>query len=208
MDDETEFTGEVKLAQEAALVRRASQGDAIALTKLYETHIDDIYRFCYSQVRNISDAETLTSETFLRAIEALSQGHFTWQGKPFGAWLYGIASRVVQEYRRKSLNLAITEEIDPGSESTEPVSEQPEVLDIILQREERDALWQLVKELTIEEQRILVFRHVYDMSYAEIARRLGSSENACKQAHYRVLKKLKLKAQEVDLWNQVTNKNS
>jgi hypothetical protein len=32
---------------------------------------------------------------------------------------------------------------------------------------------------------------------------LSRGENACKQWHYRVLKKLKLKAQEVDLWTEV-----
>jgi RNA polymerase sigma-70 factor, ECF subfamily len=213
MDSKPEFTKEVKsntsqtmrmqLDAEAALVRQASQGDSIALTKIYELYIDDIYSFCYSRVGNISEAENLTSETFTRALEALSHGHFTWQGKPLGAWLYGIAANVVREYMRKSMNAPIIEELDHLLAHNEPESEQPDMLETLIQKEKQDAIWQLIKELTVEEQRILVLRHGYELSYAEIAERLGRGENACKQFHYRVLKKLKLKAQEVDLWTEV-----
>ena len=98
-----------------------------------------------------------------------------------------------------------TERWEDLQEYNEPVSEQVDVLDAMIQREEQDALWELVKELTQEEQRVLVMRHVYDLSYAEIAKQLNYvSEGACRQAHYRILNKLKLKAQEADLWSAVT----
>ena len=194
-----------ELAEEESLVRRASQGDSTALAKIYETYIDDIYRYFYSRVSNISEAETLTSETFTRALEALSHKHFTWQGKPLGAWLHGIAANVIREYTRKSMKAPFIEGLNDLLEPNEPVSEQPDMLETLIQQEKQNAIWQLIKEFPIEEQQILVLRHGYGLSYAEIAQRLGRSENASKQLHYRVLKKLKLKAQEFDLWTEVTN---
>jgi hypothetical protein len=69
MDNKPEFTKErtsntsqtkrMQLDAEAALVRQASLGDSIALTKIYELYIDDIYSYCYSRVGNISEAENL-----------------------------------------------------------------------------------------------------------------------------------------------------
>ena len=194
----------VKLAEEEALVRQASRGNSTAFTKLYEYYIDLIYRYIYLRVGNISEAEALTNETFTRALEGLLHGRYTWRGKPFGAWLYGIAMNVLQEDNRGSMRASMTERLDYLAEHSDPLDEQPDPLDSFLQKEEQSVLWQLIKELLMEEQRILVFRHVYELSYAEIAERLGRSENACKQLHYRVLKKLRLKAQEVELWTEVT----
>ena len=202
--DHPDETLKTQVEAEAALARQASQGDPIALTKLYELYIDDIYRYCYSRVGNISEAENLTSETFTRALEALSQKHFTWQDKPLGAWLHGIAANVVREYFRKSMKMSIIKGWDHVRAPNELVSEQPDMLETVIQKEKQDAIWQLLKEFPIEEQQLLVLRHGYELSYAEIAKRFGRSENACKQLHYRVLKKLKLKAQEIDLWSEVT----
>ena len=200
----TNQTLKTQVEAEAALTRQASLGDPIAFTKLYELYIDDIYHYCYSRVGDIFEAENSTSETFTRALEALSQKHFTWQGKPLGAWLHGIAANVVHEHIRKSMKMSFIDELDHVLPPNEPVSEQPDMLETVIQREKQDAIWQLLKEFSVEEQQLLVLRYSYELSYAEIAKRLGRSENACKQLHYRVLKKLKLKAQEIDLWSEVT----
>jgi RNA polymerase sigma-70 factor (ECF subfamily) len=203
--DRLDKRSEVWLAEEAGLVRRASQGDSAALTKLYELYIDLLYRYIFSRVHNVYEAQTLVSETFTRAIVALSsRGRYTWQSKRFGAYLYGIAGNVLLERNRKLKNGPLSEELDRALEGHEPMSPEPDALDALVQREEQAALWQLIKELALEEQRILILRHVYELPYADIAQVLGRSENACKQFHYRVLRKLKLKAQETDLWAEVT----
>ena len=72
----------------------------MTLIKLYERNIDRVYHYFYSRVSNVSEAEVLTSETFTRAIEALTRGHYIWIGAPFGAWLLGIGAHVLQERNR------------------------------------------------------------------------------------------------------------
>ena len=101
MNQTDELKNEVKLAQEAEWVQQVTQGNQDALIKLYEAYIDPVYGYFFNRTRSTSEAEALTSETFTRAVEALMRHHYTWQGKPFGAWLFGIAGRILQERNRK-----------------------------------------------------------------------------------------------------------
>lgn len=196
--DPIERAVELRLAQEAEWVRRASEGDQDALVKLYERNIDQLYRYFYSRVENISEAEELTSETFTRAIKGLLRGDYSVQGKPFGSWLFGIAARVLKELKRESKDTSDMKDVDELPEYSQPANEG-DILDSFVQQEERDALWQLVRELPVVEQRILVMRHVDGLSYAQIAKRLSRSEFACKQLHYRALERLKKKVHEAGL---------
>jgi len=181
------------LAEEAALVQRASKGDTDALVKLYEGSVDSIYRYCYSRVGNISEAEDLTSEIFTRAIEALVRGTNAWQSKPFGSWLYSIAINLLRERKKKLRDAPLAGQMKDLLEHKEPPSEEANILDAARHREERDALWQLVDELPLAEQSVLIMRHVYDLSYNQIAERLKRSEGACRSLHQRALNGLRHK---------------
>src|SRR5947209_18902977 len=92
--DPIDRASELRLAQEAEWVRRASEGDQDALVKLYEKNFDTLYRYIYKRVENIHVAEELTSETFTRALAVLLRGDSSLQGKPFGSCLFRIAARV------------------------------------------------------------------------------------------------------------------
>jgi len=150
----------------------------------------------------------LTSETFTRAVDLLAQGHYDWMGKPFGAWLIGIATKILQERYRVLKNTPMIEDLHDVLERNELVSGEDDILDAIVQQEEHVALWQLVDELPIVERSVVILRHVYELSYARIAERLGRSEDACKQLHYRALKKLRRKVQEADLWGDISKRES
>jgi RNA polymerase sigma factor (sigma-70 family) len=177
---------------EAKLIRHVSRGDKDALIEVYEKYIDRVYSYFYSRVeKNIADAQDLTSETFTRAIEMILRGQFVWQGKPFSAWLFGIARNVLQEHRRKSHNLSPVEDLDDVLEVSEPISQEADISDALVQKEEQVALWNLVKTLPSMQQQVVIMRHAYGMSYSEIASRLGRSEQASKQLHYRALNSLK-----------------
>lgn len=190
---------ETRLAEEAARVRRASQGDQDALIEIYKQSFDALYGYFRKRVRSKSEAEALTSETFTRAIEGLLRGQYTWQGKPFRSWLFGIAARVLKEHRREFDNASGIDSLDNLLGHNEPLSEEEDVPGTVVQQEESDALWRLVRELPDTEQSILIMRHVDDLSYAEIAQYLKRSVNACKQLHYRALANLKHKAHESGL---------
>ena len=52
------------------LVARAQEGDRDALEELYLLHFDRIYSYLHMSVGNRHDAEDLTTQTFLKMLEA------------------------------------------------------------------------------------------------------------------------------------------
>ena len=74
---------ELSLAREAAV-------NADAFAELYRRHVTRVYRYHAAHTGNVKDAEDLTSQTFMAALEGIR----SFRGEaPFAAWLMGIASR-------------------------------------------------------------------------------------------------------------------
>ncbi len=62
--------------------------DADAFAELYRRHVARVYRYHMVRTANVKDAEDLTSQTFMAALEAIR----TYRGTgSFAAWLLGIA---------------------------------------------------------------------------------------------------------------------
>jgi RNA polymerase sigma factor (sigma-70 family) len=92
--DETE----VDLAQRAIT-------DIEAFAELYRRHLTRVYRYLVAHVGNAKDAEDLTSQTFLVALEKI--GSFRGTGS-FAAWILGIASKKrLMFFRSKGYRLEV-----------------------------------------------------------------------------------------------------
>lgn len=64
--------------------------DPQAFAELYRRHVRSIYRYHLAHTGDIKDAEDLTSQTFMAALEGIR----SFRGKaPYITWLIGIASR-------------------------------------------------------------------------------------------------------------------
>jgi RNA polymerase sigma-70 factor, ECF subfamily len=193
-----------RLALEAEWVRLILRGDPEALEKLYNSSFDRVYSYFWRRVKNRAEAEALTSEVFMRALKALMEGQYTWQGKPIINWLYGLASHILLE-RWRELEKQPDISLDDFAGFELLIDTREDVLDALIRQEKQNKLWELVHdELSPSEQRIIVLRHRYDLSYAEIAQRYPErSEAAWKQFHHRTLKKLKNKIEETEVLKEV-----
>ncbi len=76
----------------------AARRDAQAFDVLYRRHVTAVYRYCLSHVSHQADAEELTSQVFLTALETLPR--YNGRG-PFAAWLMGIARHKCADYHRR-----------------------------------------------------------------------------------------------------------
>lgn len=74
---------EIQLAREA-------HANTEAFAELYRRHVTRVYRYHMAHTGNVKDAEDLTSQTFMAALEGIRS--FRGDGV-FAAWLMGIASR-------------------------------------------------------------------------------------------------------------------
>lgn len=91
MDTRTEVT-------DAELAERARDGDGEAFTALYDRYVGKIYDFVRSRLHNQEDAEDVTSQTFLKAVEGIED--LKDPGAVVG-WLYGIARNTMLDLRKK-----------------------------------------------------------------------------------------------------------
>ena len=83
---------------EREIIRRAQQGDAAAFERIYQLHCRRIYALCLRMVGNLTEAEDLTQEAFLRVFRKIQ----TFRGESaFSTWLHRLAFNVVLMHLRK-----------------------------------------------------------------------------------------------------------
>lgn len=160
------------MQDEENLVRRAQQRDQKAFAQLYERYFDKIYRYVVLRIGNKTEAEDVTQQVFLNALQSISS--FRWKGVPFSAWLFRIAHNQVVDYLRKKTRQA-TESLD---ESLVISKSDPQL--VVEQRLDIEQLMLATKQLTKAQQEVIALRFVSELSTAQVAKVMGKSEGAVK----------------------------
>jgi RNA polymerase sigma-70 factor, ECF subfamily len=166
------------------LVARAHQLDEEALAELHEVFFPVVYRFVRFRLEDEQLVEDITSEVFLRFLDALSQDRKN--VRDVRGWLLGTASNLVydhlrRKYRHPTENLERHEDL-PDDLHPETIVESDMANQIIRQ---------CVKELTEDQQKVLSLRFAQGMSIGETARIVDKSVNAVKVLQYRALSTLR-----------------
>jgi RNA polymerase sigma-70 factor (ECF subfamily) len=161
---------------EEYLVQRAVNGDQGAFTQLYNQNFDRIYRYIYVKVRNQFEAENLTQDVFIKALESI--GSYKWRDLPFAAWLFKIAHnrvidhiRKVSKEKRASLNEAYAQSTEDPVQITEVNFEVYQL---------KEALGQL----PTAQREVATLRFIAQLSIAEVAKTLGKSEGTVKALQF------------------------
>src|SRR5690348_7791788 len=180
MSEATAQKKESETKRVRALVDRAQRGDREALEELYLIHFDRIYSYLHVSVGNRHDAEDLTTQTFLRMLEAI--GKFRWQSAPFSAWLFRIAHNLAMDHFRANKRWQPEEEV-PEPEPDESTSAEAGALESIGRR----SMLELIEDLSPEQQQVLTLKFVFNFSNGEVATILGKTEGAIKSLQHRAL---------------------
>jgi RNA polymerase sigma-70 factor (ECF subfamily) len=167
---------------DAAAERRlveAAQRDPARFADLYEAHFDRVYAYVVRRVRDRHQAEDVTSEVFQQALGNL--GRFEWRGAPFAAWLFRIAAHAIVDRARQAAREQGTPAPEPG-EDPGPARERDDAL---------ARLYRRVRELPVEQRRVIEMRFAEEKSIREVATELGRSEGAVKQLQLRAVESLR-----------------
>ncbi len=177
-----------KTDQDEFLVH-AAQRDLNQFTHLYNSYRNRIFRYIRFRVARREDAEDLTSQTFVKAIEAFP--NYTHRGYSFGAWLYKIAGNVLTDWYRKKKPLLLEDmDIDPENISHASLEQKVDT-------QIRDThLVSCINQLSEQEKQVLVLKIFDEMSFREISNTLGKGESSVKMMYYRSLKKLRIIAKK------------
>lgn len=165
----------------AGLTRAAQAGEAEAFGKLYDAFIGKIYDFVYYKTLKKEIAEDIVSTIFMKAWKNIGQCEVS----RFPAWLYAIARRsVIDYYRYRREYIDIDDCWDLSAED-----------DIAGQADNHLRLAEIKKamrSLKSEDRDIIIMRFWMDLTFKEIAERIGKKEGAVKMALSRSLKNLRL----------------
>lgn len=169
------------------LVRQALSGDSAALAQLYRHYLNDIYRYIYVHVGTQTNAEDLTSETFLRMVENLPRYRGT---GTFRSWLLGIARHVVSDFWRKYY--AISEVPLEGlvEWATRLNSDDDPNNDVENSENLRLLMREHLSKLSEHYRRVLELRFLEGKSIQETAQAMNCTESTVKARQHRALKKL------------------
>jgi len=157
---------------EESLVRRAQQRDEEAFTQLYEANFDKIYRYVALRIGNKMEAEDMTQQVFLKALQSLPS--FKWRGVSFSAWLFRIAHNQVVDYLRKKTKQA-TALLD---ESLVDTDGNPQL--VTERRLDIEQLASATKRLTGAQREVISLRFAGELPVAHVAKIMGKSEGAVK----------------------------
>ncbi|MBN1814931.1 MAG: sigma-70 family RNA polymerase sigma factor [Anaerolineae bacterium] len=173
---------------DAHLVRAASR-DVAAFGTLYRRYVTPIYRYLYSRVGNATDAQDLTAQVFLEALQGLA--HYRERGT-FRAWLFTIAHhKAADHHRRKRPDVPLDEARDATVGVEGPLAR-------LVREEALERLAGLVQQLDDDKQEMIRLRFAGGLTYREIGHVVGRREGAVKMAVHRLLRQLEAEWEEDD----------
>lgn len=156
--------------------------DVNAFAELYRRHVTRVYRYHMAHTGNLRDAEDLTSQTFMAALEGIR----SYRGSgSFAAWIMGIAVRKQKMYYRGSRPESSLEAAlhipNPGLPPDQEAARRLEV----------ERVQRALKRINPERAEALILRYFGGLDIQEIARALGKSQGAVKMLITRGLKDLR-----------------
>lgn len=165
----------------------AAREDFAAFEILYRRYVNRVYRYCYSRTDNASDAEDLTSQTFMAALESI--GRYRGRGS-FAAWLFGIVWRKCKDYHRKryrhrqELREITRSGADQDGQPLESHAYEQEVLDCVQRH------WRL---LSPDRREVVLLRFWAGLNTAETAKVMGRSRGAVKMLLSRAIADIRVR---------------
>lgn len=171
------------------LVTLAMAGDREAVGRVIALVRPLVVRYCRARLgrmdRSSVSADDVAQEVCVAVLTALPG--YRVQGRPFLAFVYGIAShKVIDAHRTATRNRA------------EPVSEVPDAVEVSDGPEQRalrveltSEMSRLLDQLPDKQREILVLRVVVGLSAEETAEAVGSTPGAVRVAQHRALARLR-----------------
>ena len=167
-------------------MKAACCGEESAIEELYRSHFDVIFRYVFFRLRSQASAEDVTSQVFLGMVHGLES--YRDEGKPFVAWLYGIAQKQIAFFLRSQSRAPEQVDIDVLSEVAAQTAGPHATAE---QRELRGTVAQALTKVPDAQREVLVLRYVMALSIADTAVLMGRTEGAIKQLQVRGLSALK-----------------
>ena len=167
--------------EEADWIRAAQSGDRSAFARLIDRYWDRLYRWLYHLTRDRHTAEDLTQETFLKALAAVNSFR---PGSNFRAWVFRIGHNnfVNQKRADRRVRHQLPDDLAAGGPGgAEDAAENREALEVV---------GRAVAELPNDFRAALLLRVDEGLSFREVAKVLGTTEETARWRVFKARQKL------------------
>ena len=168
---------------EKELVRAAQRGDRESFARLYEANVDKVYRYLMARMGQSADAEDITAEVFIKAMEKLSS--YKPKDVPFVAWLIRIAHNLAVNHFKKNARRKEIPLLDEHADSDNPA-------ETAMRSDTKRQVSRSLEELTELQRRVVHLRFGSGLSIQETAKTIKRSEGAVKNLQHKALRALRL----------------
>ena len=158
------------------------------MEKIYLEYREKVFRYVRGKVRNLADAEDVTSEIFWRVLSSLDS--YNEEKATLSTWIYTITHNTVCNYYREQSKRALSLEENALCSDTDD-GVVAEIENEILKENLAIAL----ETLTEREQDIIVLYYYHEIPLRDIAIKMGITYTNAKFIKHNAIKKLKSKMQ-------------
>lgn len=172
--------------RERQIIEAAQGGDLDALSAIYDSHINQVYRYALARLGNIHDAEDVAEEIFLKMLAGLPT--YEWRRIPFAAWLMRIARNEVISFARRNGRRAHDADLPEdfmdrnGHDPAEATERMMALEDLRI----------AVKQLPEAQRDVIILRFASGLSVADTAKALGKRENNIKVLQHKAMQRLQV----------------
>jgi RNA polymerase sigma-70 factor (ECF subfamily) len=182
------------LDEDVRLMLAFREGEAAAFDELFRRWSGPLLRYLERMVRDLSIAEELVQEAFLRVHRA--RDRYSPDAR-FSTWLYRIATNLALNELRRPRRRAAHRSTD-ADDAPELAAASPATDDVVDARRRGAAVAGALGQLPEKQRAALCLAAVEGLSYAEVAMALDVTEKAVKSLVHRARSTLASRLAEVD----------
>ena len=175
------------------LAARAAQGDARAVDGLLARVRLMVHRYCRARLGRLPGSEhaadDVAQEVCIAVLSALPR--YRDQGRPFEAFVFGIAAHKVADVQRASMRMAVPTDDVPDTPDDRLGPE-----DEVLRQSDAARVRELLNQLPAHQRELLIMRVAVGLTAEETGTALGMTAGAVRVAQHRALSRLRLLAGE------------
>ena len=178
------------------LIARTLGGDGAAFATLVDRFQRKIFRVAYAIVRDESEADVVTQDTFIQAYTHLATFE---RRSEFETWLTRIAINRCHDHLRKRKFLSLFTRTEDGEEMIEPADSRPDPEREMMSTQLRMAIRKAESLLSAQQKLIFRLRHYEDLSLEAIAQHLGLRSGTVRAHLFRAIQKIR---KELSGWSR------
>ena len=158
------------------LISNYIQGNELSLEILIKRHLQRLYSYIYSKVKDRVITEDIFQDTFIKVIRTLKLGNYNEEGK-FLPWVLRIAHNLIIDHFRKLKRMSTFKNTDDFDIFSLISDGNLDAEKKMIQQQVLSDVSELIHELPKEQKEVLVMRIYKDMSFKEISENTNVSIN-------------------------------